>query len=820
MLRTKAVYDKCETEREKEHKQIAYRAAVEGIVLLKNDSVMPMAPSKVALYGAGAAMTIKGGTGSGEVNERHSVSILEGLERTGYIITTMKWINDYARLFKEGQEAYAAAAAKRMLRFDVINLMANPFRYPYGREITDTDIEESETDTCIYVISRQAGEGADRKLNNGEYTLSEVEKKNIRKCAEAYKKTIVVINVGATFDVSFMEEIPGINALVFFCQQGTEGGTAFADILSGKAAPSGKLTDTWAKSYDDIPFAREYSYLNGDLQNEYYKEGIYVGYRYFDTFNVRPQYEFGYGLSYTQFDIGFVYAVIDKTKVTIKVRVQNNGDKYAGKEVVQIYVSCPQNNMSKEYQTLAAFSKTKELEPGESQELELHIDMTVLASYEEENASYILERGEYIVRLGNSSRNTTPCTVIALDNNVIVSKHKNMCEIQSNIEEIQPPKVVYNDELSNVARLTALAADFDTITYEYNEPLIYSDKNVDEIMRNLTIKDMVELVVGAGMFGKNYFTCPGAVGNTTSKLVEKGIINIALSDGPAGLRLQKTSAVNKKGKVKMIDAQIEFMNYMPKLIKKFIFGNPKKDTLIYQFTTAFPVELALAQTWNIELLEEVGRAVSVEMSEYGVTYWLAPAMNIHRNPLCGRNFEYYSEDPYLTGKLAAAVTKGCQSIEGNYVTIKHFCANNQEDNRNKVSSNVKERALREIYLRGFEIAVREAGAKSVMTSYNKVNGTYTPNSHDLCTKILRNEWGFEGVVMTDWFSTGKGLANNGLCMKAGNDLIMPGGKRFKKEILAELKKGTITEEDIRRCAANVLRSILYSNFLQKSRYVL
>jgi len=325
---------------------------------------------------------------------------------------------------------------------------------------------------------------------------------------------------------------------------------------------------------------------------------------------------------------------------------------------------------------------------------------------------------------------------------------------------------------------------------------------------------MVELVVGAGLstvlFSKNYFNAPGAVGNTTSKLVKKGIINITLADGPAGLRLQKTSAVNKRGKVKMIDTQLDFMNYLPKLIKRFLFGNPEKDDLIYQYTTAFPVELALAQTWNTDLLEEIGRAVSIEMAEYGITFWLAPGLNIHRNPLCGRNFEYYSEDPYLTGKLAAALTRGVQSIEGNYVTLKHYCANNQEDNRNRVSSNLNERALREVYLRGFEIVVREAKAKGVMTSYNWVNGTYTANSHDLCTKVLRNEWGFEGVVMTDWFSTGKGLGNNGLCMKAGNDLIMPGGRYYKMEILAELKKGNIEEEDLRRCAANVLRSILDS----------
>jgi beta-glucosidase len=818
-LRTKAVKDQSESQREREHQELAYRAALEGIVLLENNGALPVKPGKIALYGAGAEKTIKGGTGSGEVNERHSVSILEGLEKAGYTITTGKWINDYNRLFEEALEAYKAEVAKQMRLFKIYEIMETPFRYPYGREITDADIKESDTDTCIYVVARQAGEGADRKLDNGDYSLTEIEKKNIGKCAESYKKTIVVINVGSVFDLGFMEEIPGINALLYFCQQGMQGGRAFADILSGKSTPSGKLVDTWPKKYDDIPFAREYSYLNGDLENEYYREGIYVGYRYFDAFNVEPRYEFGYGLGYTGFDIKFSEAVVDKTKVMVKVKVQNTGDRFTGKEVVQLYVSCPQNNLAKEYQRLAAFSKTRELKPGETQELELEIDLKSLASYHEERASFILEQGDYIVRLGNSSRNTVPCAVITLDQKVVLSRHKNICKPQSKIEEIKPPEVIYKDDLSDVKKLMVKAADFETITYEYKNPPVCSDKKVDELLKKLSIKEMVELVVGAGLsssfFSKNYFNAPGAIGNTTSKLVKKGIINITLADGPAGLRLQKTSAVNKRGKIRMIDAQIEFLNYLPKLIKRFLFGNPEKDDLIYQFTTAFPVELALAQTWNTNLLEEIGRAVSIEMAEYGITFWLAPGLNIHRNPLCGRNFEYYSEDPYLTGKLAAALTRGVQSIEGNYVTLKHYCANNQEDNRNRVSSDLNERALREVYLRGFEIAVREAKAKGVMTSYNRVNGTYTANSHDLCTKVLRNEWGFEGVVMTDWFSTGKGLGNNGLCMKAGNDLIMPGGRYYKKEILAELKKGNIEEEDLRRCAANVLRSILDSKLAKE-----
>ncbi|MBN1315880.1 MAG: glycoside hydrolase family 3 C-terminal domain-containing protein, partial [Anaerolineales bacterium] len=262
MLRTKAVTTDAETRRERDNRQIAYRAALEGIVLLENDNALPVKPGKIALYGAGAQMTTKGGTGSGEVNERHSVNILEGLETVGYTITTKKWIDEYARQFQEGIEAYEAFAAKYLHKFDaekINELMKTPFKYPYGPEITDTDVKESETGTCIYVVTRQLGEGADLKLDSGDYTISDVEKKNIRKCTQSYQKTIVVINVGAIFDLSFVDEIPGINALIYFCQQGTHGGTALADLVSGKISPSGKLVDTWAKKYGDIPFAREYS---------------------------------------------------------------------------------------------------------------------------------------------------------------------------------------------------------------------------------------------------------------------------------------------------------------------------------------------------------------------------------------------------------------------------------------------------------------------------------------------------------------------------------------------------------------------------------
>jgi beta-glucosidase len=815
-INTKARYTNEQNQRERECFEAAYDAAAEGIVLLKNDGILPLAPQRLALFGAGAGMTIKGGTGSGEVNERHAVTILEGLESAGFEVTTKGWIDEYARIFREGEEAYAKDMRKRMKGFSIntiISLMFSPFLHPHGQRISDGDIEASGADACVYVVARQAGEGADRKLDKLENDLSENELYNIKKCAAAFDKFIVVINVGATFNLSFLDEIENIGAVVFFCQQGSAGGAAFADIVSGKVSPSGRLAVTWVKDYDDIPFSREFSYLNGDLDDEYYREGIFVGYRYFDSFGAEPRFEFGYGLSYTRFEVTAMRVGLDKTKATVIAEVRNIGKTHAAKEVAQLYVSCPQGRLQREYQHLTAFAKTKPLAPGEAETLTLGFDFADLAGYDEETSRYVLEKGEYILRLGQSSRNTTACAVVALDDDAVVSEHKRICTPRKPIDELlYPPDAepfASGIQSACILRFTLKKGDIETVTHKYDPPPICSNEKVDALMEELSVGDMVAIVVGSGMFGgKRHFDAPGAAGSTTSALVGKGIGNVLLADGPAGLRLQRTSAVTKSGKVKMIDAQLGLLNLLPNYIKRFMFGNPKKDTLIYQYTTAFPVEMAMAQTWNLELLERMGRSVGREMAEYGATYWLAPGMNIHRNPLCGRNFEYYSEDPLLSGKMAAAAVKGLQSVPGCFATIKHYVCNDMEDNRNKVSSNLSERALREIYLKGFGIAVKEGGAKSVMTSYNRVNGVYAPNSRDLCTIVLRNEWGFDGVVMTDWFSTGKGLADAALAIAAGNDLMMPGGKSDKKAILAALKSGNLAIDDLRRSCALVLRQVL------------
>ena len=799
-MRTRSIHKAALTDAvtplEESGKKLAYKAAVEGIVLLENDGSLPLKAGKIALYGAGAKKTIKGGTGSGEVNERHAVSVFEGLEQSGFTVTTMRWIEDYDQAFEEGEQEYAEEFRKKLSPknlSDFMNLMSSPYRYPYGRAIQEKDIEESDTDSCIYVVSRQAGEGADRKLDENEYGLSEIERINIAFCAERYKKLIVVINVGGVFDLNFLNEISGINAVIFMGELGTMGGLALADVISGKQTPSGKLTDTWAKHYRDIPFADEYSYLNGNLDEEYYREGIYVGYRYFDTFHVAPRYPFGYGMSYTNFAIRFEQMQMEGTKIHVYTEVENTGRIYDGKEVVQIYVSCPNGELKKEAQRLTAFHKTKLLKPGEKEKLILSFDLRDMTSYRKKDAATVLEKGEYVIRLGNSSRNTRVCGILRLSSEIITEKHSHICKIPMHVTELeQKEEDILHAAcdcrqnwgrgceiiIENMEKIRSIPVEEDKITeivHEYGPVKIYSSEETDAVMERLTLRDMAELSVGGGMTGSRFFEAPGAAGVTCTTLEQKGIPNVVMADGPAGLRLETPC-------------------------------------------TAIPIATTLAQSWDMNLIHRMGELVGEEMKQLHVDLWLAPGMNIHRNPLCGRNFEYYSEDPVLTGLCAATETKGVQSQKGKGTTIKHFAGNNQEDNRMFTNAHISERALREIYLKGFEIAVKTAQPYAIMTSYNLINGVHSANNYDMLQNIARDEWGFKGLVMTDWYTSqdttemgmvspsGKYSHSSSVqCIKAGNDLQMPGCQQNVDDIVEAVNEGKeITKADLQRCAKHIL----------------
>ena len=844
-VRIKARPDKKESEREKLHRALSREVASESIVLLENDGILPLSARPIALFGAGALMTIKGGTGSGEVNVRHQVSILEGLESAGFSITTMDWNLHYKKLLDEEKEKHYKSLLRHTVfgsNADRMHLMIGPCRYPSGALITDHDIREGDTDTCIYVIARQVGEGEDRSLTNHDFTLDETEILNLTKVAKEYTYTIVIINVGGSMDLSSLLEIKGINAILYYCQQGMEGGHALADVITGKVNPSGCLTSTWPVNYSEVPFGMEYSYLKESRSNknnksieELYKEGIFVGYRYYNSFGIKPRYIFGYGKSYTSFSLDYMTSSLKKSKLELVIRVSNTGSVYKGKKVVQIYMSCPDGKLVREYQSLVAFAKTKVLLPGEFQDVTLQFDLCDFAAYDEDSASYLLERGDYIIRVADDAHVGKECVRLRLEETVTTLRCRNICKMQSTMKELRRIDTHKVQEITQTESMFDIillkASDIPQGTYYYEEPynqnksfhsytyssIVSSEQKksvlkAKHILSSLTVDEMMQLVVGTGVFsGGNRNEVPGAAGYTTSKLYHKGIHNVVLCDGPAGLRMQLMAVVQRSGRVRNCGPSMEFMEYLPNPMKKILMGEPTSGQAVHQFCTAFPVGTALAQTWNLPLLERVGHAIGTEMQEYGVTYWLAPAMNIQRNPLCGRNFEYLSEDPILTGLVATALTIGVQKHPGCYVTLKHFAANNSEYKRNYSNSVMSERTLREIYLKGFRIAVEQGKAKAVMSSYNKLNQVYTTSNHDLLMKVLRNEWGFDGVVMTDWFSTGKGLISHGKALRNGTDLIMPGGSSVLKALKRELDQGFITKNDLRRCCFNILRQILNSN---------
>lgn len=802
-------------ELERKNRALARRAAAEGFVLLKNENALPLRTKKIALYGMGARKTVKGGLGSGSVEERYSVNIEDGLKNAGYEITSEKWLDDYDAEYDRTYEDFRQMVESKIAGMtdprEIIPLAHSfVYRYPSGRTITQEDIQASDTDTAVYVLMRQAGEGNDRRLEKGDYYITDVEKENLKIVAEAYAHTILVINVGGLIDFGLLDEIPGINAVVLFVQGGEEGGNALADVLSGNQNFSGKLADTIPMKYEDIPFGGEFSYLNGNVKDEYYKEGIYVGYRYYDSFGKDVRYPFGYGLSYTTFKLETVKVGNAGSKIDLQVKVTNTGSA-AGKEVVQVYLSAPESGINKEYQKLVSFRKTKELKPNESETVDLSFDLKNAAYYSERTACWMLDAGMYAVRIGSSSRETDVAAGIRLTKPVITEKDRNCCAPVADLGSFKPESSREWALPENVPVISIEADAFVTRTVDYAEPEFTETDEEKKFLDGLTPEEQAWLLQGGALQRppKGTFDIPGAAGKTATALLDKGLTNVVMSDGPAGLNIVNQVHVLPDGST--MAAKIP-ERYNWGALRKMAAGMLARipGPIAYRYATAWPVESLLAQSWNAELLEEIGDAVGSEMEEFGISVWLAPGMNIHRNPLGGRNFEYYSEDPLLSGTMAGRLARGVESHSGVSVCLKHFACNNSEDNRNGINANVSERALREIYLKGFEIAVKEAHPHAMMSSYNKINGVYTANRHDLLTDILRCEWGYDGIVMTDWGSCNEKAADPEECAPAGNDLIMPGGDFDRKRVLDAIHDGRMKPETVRKSAARVLRLILNS----------
>ena len=788
------------SDREAAHAQLSREMASQGMVLLENrDQVLPMAAKSVALFGAGAQRTVKGGTGSGDVNQRYTVTVKEGLEDAGIRITSCAFLDRWMEDCLAGEEANPGG------------FFGAGYRHP-DELITEEEMAEAsaDTDTAIYVLSRNSGEFADREIED-DYELSDVEKQNLAAIGQAFDKVIVLLNVGGIVDTKFMDEIEGLDSLLLMSQAGMEGGKAVTDVLTGKVTPSGKLTDTWAINYTDYPASATIANNDGNSLQEDYTEGVYVGYRYFDTFGLDVSYEFGYGLSYTDFDIKVNDVNISKETVDVNVTVTNTGDTYSGKEVVQVYYSAPYENalafdVEEPYQELAAYAKTDLLAPGASQTMTISYNFNDMSSYNRQAGSNYLFKGDYLIRVGNSSRNTKVVGKANLKSPVLVEGlGREFTPDQEDFEQLTregATPITYEGEAEEIASVEAVRVypkgdkfvdgekrypsmssnqketvttyvpeGTDTSTLPQGGAVVNGTSYEQEIVEVPAVPEGTKLIdvyngkvsmesfvasldydtlgnitngassssVSGPVVGAQANSVRGAAGETTSLYYDSlGIPNTVLADGPAGIRITQSYE--------------------------------QDDETFYQYCTAFPIGTLLAQTWDVDLVKQFGVAIGTEMKEYGVTLWLAPGMNIHRDPLCGRNFEYYSEDPVIAGTMAAAATKGVQSHPGIGVTLKHFATNNQETNRNSENNTVTEAALRDIYLKGFEIAVKSAQPMAVMTSYNKFNGEWAAGNWDLLEDVLRANWGFKGVVMTDWGAAAPKYES----MHSGNDLIMPG----------------------------------------------
>lgn len=793
--------------REKDHIRRLRDVLPECAVLLRRNGDFPLAePGKIALYGSGVRHTIKGGTGSGEVNSRYFITVEQGFEQAGFTITSKAWLDGYDRVVETAMENF-----RRQLRTQAKAQHTNVMLLAMGAAMPEPDYDlplNAEGETAIYVLSRISGEGTDRQPEKGSILLSDTERRDILALQARYKRFLLVLNVGGVVDLSPLGTVQNI---LLLSQMGVETGRVLAELVLGNQFPSGKLTDTWA-AWEDQPPMLEY----GGYDDTAYREGIYAGYRYYDTVRKQVLFPFGFGLGYTDFSISDQSVSLEGTRTKVSAKVTNTGS-HMGKEVVQVYVCVPSGELDQPFQTLAAWVKTRALGPGEGEIVTTSFDLSELASFDGAKPAYVLEAGNYILRVGTHSRNTQPVAILQLDRTIILRRVRHALgttEFQDWKPECMPTPLPQGVPLLHV---NANLFTEQVVNYDPEYP-------IDPKVKALTNEQLAALSNGAfgkggiaGMIGNASTTVCGAAGETAHV---EGFPVIVMADGPAGIRIHRQYFTDKKGTIHSMEPPFpqSMVPFMPPVLKfimeHFIIKKPKNpETVRYQYCTALPIGTALAQSWNTDLAELCGDIVGAEMEQFGIDLWLAPALNIHRSIQCGRNFEYYSEDPLVSGRFAAAVTRGVQNHPGRGVTIKHFAANNQEFNRTSSNSQVSQRAMREIYLKGFEICVRESAPKAVMTSYNLVNGQHTSTRRDLIEDILRCEFGFDGLVMTDWVIQGGMIPKDAKypgpkaweVALAGGDLFMPGSKEDCANVLTALQAGKLPRKQLEINATRILR---------------
>jgi len=761
--------------------ELARRAGAEGCVLLKNDGTLPLQAGKtVAVFGRCQLDWFYVGYGSGgDVNPPYRVDLMEGLKNAG-IPFDEKVAKTYADwCFSEDNKADHGWWGHWP--------MSHP-EMPLEQSLVSEAAKRS--DTAIVIIGRAAGEDRENTLTKGSYYLTDEETAMLDTVTSAFKHVAVVMDIGSIMDMAWVNSYGDkLSAILIAWQGGMESGNAVADVLTGRVNPCGKLADTIAKSYEDYPSSTSFG---GKAFNNY-TEDIFVGYRYFETFaKDKVLYPFGYGLSYTTFEINPLGLKQENATYSVAAQVTNTGT-VAGRETVMLWCAAPQGKLGKAAKVLVAYGKTKLLAPGESESVTLCFDEKTIASFDDTGKTgfvnaFVLEEGEYKFFLGDALVGTV---------NVAETRVTKQCEEACGIKDPfmrmiaveENGKMIVEQEMlpkgNTDLRQRILARLPEEITFTGDKGYKLSDVakgqvSLDAFIAQLNDKELEALTRGEGCMGSALGVAgnAGAFGGVLTSLREKGIPPVITADGPSGLRLKKYCALIPNG-------------------------------------------TALACTFDDELIQQLFVHIGKEMIKHGVDVVLSPGMNIHRNPLCGRNFEYFSEDPLLTGKMAAAIVRGVQS-QGVSCCPKHFACNNQETKRNTNDSRVSQRALREIYLRCFEIVVKEANPHVIMTSYNKINGVWSHYNYDLVTTVLRKEWGFDGVVITDWWMRKSaspefpGIKDNAYRVRAQVDVLMPGNmghlhKSYHSDgtLLKTVgKPDGMTRAEIQRTAKNVLSLIL------------
>ncbi len=756
------------------------RLAAEGSVLLKNEGVLPFRKGEcVSLFGRCQEAYKKSGTGSGgEVRCAEKPDLLKALRENGVFTLNEKLAQVYADWSREHPYDFG-----------------NGWQDPWSQEempVSEELVRKARacSDAAVILLQRSSGEGKDNTAEKGGFQLTDTERAMIELVSLAFPRTAVVLNVSGLMDLSFTEELP-IGAVLYVWQGGQEGALALSDILSGKISPSGGLPSTQARKLSDWPY-----YQNFLTPEVVYAEDIYVGYRFFESFAPeRVLYPFGFGLSYTDFDISWS-GEEHEGMIELTAAVKNIGS-FAAKRSLQVYYEAPCGVLGTPARELACFGKTRELAPGESETLTLRFPADDMASYDEADltgftSAYVLQAGSYRICAGTDVRSarcilthTEPATRLVRQCEEAMAPVQPFEHLHARIGRdgrreaaLVPARLQKADLPAHVLGRRPAEIPY---TGRSGKSLcdVYDGKcSLEDFIAQLTDNDLINLMLGEGMNSPRVTPNSGAaMGGVTEDLLDLGIPTLCLSDGPSGLRLGADG----------------------------------------EYASSLPDGFVFASSFDTALTEEIFRLEARELHHYRVDILLGPGMNIHRHPLCGRNFEYFSEDPVLSGQMAAAMSRGLASM-GCSTTLKHCCCNSQEEYRNECMAVVSERALREIYLKGFAIAVRDGSARAIMTTYNPVNGWWNASNYDLCETVIRREWGFEGIIMTDWWARsnlfGEAGYNDNLkaMVRAHNDIYMVCSATESKthNIYEGLAEGYITLGDLQNAAVHLLRFVLAS----------